>query len=613
VVRNHGREAVSLPLVIDLAADFRDLFDIRGFPRARRGDWFPPEVGPRDARLRYRAVDGVMVGTAIEFDRDPAIFAASGAPEDPAPFAPTIPAADRDGATEATTRMPGVRASFSLRLPPGDEWRLTVAVQPQPAAGPVSVASAPPDDRHAVVTTSDRDFTAVLRRCALDLDELQTSFPDGSLPAAGIPWFVAPFGRDSLINGLQTFHFAPRRAAGTLLVLAALQGDKVDHAKEEEPGKILHEMRYGEMARVGEIPHTPYYGTVDATPLFAWLAAEVAGWTGDRALYETLKPHLDRAFAWMETFGDPDGDGLIEYRTDIPGVARITNQVWKDSFDSLNHLDGRQALGPVAAVEVQGYAFAAYRRVADVAEAFGERDYALRLRAKAELLRAAVEERFWMEEFGFYAQALDGDKRQVQAASSNPGHLLLCGLPSPERAARTIARFGRPDFASGWGVRTLSADAATYNPMSYHNGSVWPHDTSLVGAGCFAYGDAGAGNAIMACLFAAARTQPLQRLPELCCGFARLDGPDDVPVPYPVSCSPQAWAAGALPLLVRSMLGLRARPGEGTLEVRPALPEWLDEVSIADLDVLGQRGSLRVSRTANGYDVDAPGIRLAES
>lgn len=437
---------------------------------------------------------------------------------------------------------------------------------------------------------------------------LQTSFPEGSLPAAGIPWFVAPFGRDSLIIGLQTFHSEPARAATTLRVLAALQGTKVDAELEEEPGKILHEMRYGEMARLGEIPHTPYFGTVDATPLFVMLFAETVAWTGDARLYDDLKPNVVRAVEWIDRYGDVDGDGLVEYRTRAEAGSHIIHQGWKDSYDSLHHPDGRPVAGAIALVEVQGYVYAGLARLAEVAATRGETSWAESLRERGEAMRSAVEARFWLPEERFYAQALDDDKRPVAAITSNAGHLLFCGLPTPERAAAVAERLRRRDLDSGWGVRTLSTSMATYNPMSYHNGSIWPHDNSLIAAGLGRYGQAEGANRIAAALLSAANLDPLSRLPELYCGFDRAEGAAaDQPVPYPVSCSPQGWAAGVGPLLARVFLGLRVDVETGELVVAPALPDWLPMLTISGLAVRGERGSVTVERDGGDWAIVVEG------
>ncbi|HKG25273.1 MAG TPA: glycogen debranching N-terminal domain-containing protein, partial [Thermomicrobiales bacterium] len=546
VLQNFSTESLSLTLGLELGADFRDLFDIRGFPFHPRGRCLPPRLEERTIILGYRGLDDAVVETAIAFDRAASVRLRRLTEERTDEPVALLPGFDAIALEPAPEGQPGALATFAVSLAPGDRWELRTVATPRPVGEPVTSAVSTGDGHEprnrATVTTDNPFFDRVLARSDRDLAALMTRFPEGTLPAAGIPWYVAPFGRDALIVGLQTLHLQPALAAGTLRVLAALQGAKIDETREEEPGKILHEMRYGEMARRHEIPHTPYYGTVDATPLFIWLFAETVAWTGDARLYRELLPNVRRALDWIERYGDKDGNGLVEYRTDAHGVARITHQVWKDSFDSLHYPDGRPAAGLITAVEVQGYVYAAYARLAEIVAASGDESWASNLRDKAEAVRRKVEEEFWLEDLGFYAQALGDDKLPVAAISSNPGHLLLCGLPSSERAARVAARLCQPDLDSGWGIRTLSSAVASYNPMSYHNGSVWPHDNSLIAAGLYRYGHAAAAGQIARALFAAAQTYPQERLPELYCGFARQEATDDAPVAYPVSCSPQAWA-----------------------------------------------------------------------
>jgi glycogen debranching enzyme len=598
-LHNYTRRSIPLTLGLEFSADFRDLFDIRGFARGQRGDLLQPRIDHREIRLGYAGLDEALVETTIRFDRDPESVLLTEEPNHRTGLVPLLPGED-DVVWEGHAEMPVVRAAFPLVLDAGASWHLAVEIEPRPATADKRAGAILPVRSgwsQSPVTSDNPFFDQIMARTVSDFEELQTQFADGSLPAAGIPWFVAPFGRDSLIAGLQTLHLAPERAIGTLRVLAALQGTKVDPVREEQPGKILHEMRYGEMARLKEVPHTPYFGSIDATPLWIWLFAETVQWTGDPELFEELLPTARRALDWIERFGDLDSDGFVEYRSQKRGAGGIANQVWKDSFDSLNHADGTKVDGPIAAVEVQGYVYAAYVELAETARAFGKSELARELERKAETLRARVEKAFWLEPEGFYAQALDGHKNPVRALSSNPGHLLMARLPAPDRAARVIARFRQDDFATGWGIRTLSARALTYNPMSYHNGSVWPHDNSLIGAGFYRYGDREAGEALTTALFDAAAIAPLRRLPELYCGFARtMEDHIDCPVAYPVSCTPQAWAAGAMPLLLREMLGLEVDLSNRTLVVNPTLPLWLNTVTIHDLRVLGHRGSITFRR-----------------
>jgi glycogen debranching enzyme len=615
-IQNHTLDPIRLPLAISWSADFRDLFDIRGFRRTRRGVIQTPRRLPDGVELAYRGLDGRTVATRVTWDR-PAEVAitppgAYGEPEE----AVHLPGLEPGEGTVPLQSPGAVATVFDVEVPPGAAWSLRVEIQPIPAGDrPVTSRSTIGDDAMfaaASFSTDNDGLNRVLARSDGDLRLLQTTFPEGALPAAGVPWFVAPFGRDSLIVGLQTLHLAPDLAAGILRVLAAHQGTRIDEWREEEPGRILHEVRYGEMARTGEIPHTPYFGTVDATPLFVLLFAETIAWTDDRALYDELLPHVRRALEWIAGPGDPDGDGLVEYVGRDTGGHRILHQGWKDSGDSLHHQDGRPvAAGPIALVEVQGYVFAAYRRLADVADRYGDGAWAAELRQRAELVRSAVEDRFWIESADSYAQALDGEKVPVGAVSSNAGHLLFCGLPSSARAARLAARLMRADLFSGWGIRTLSSDEAVYNPMSYHNGSVWPHDSSLIAFGLRRAGHAGGALAISGGLVAAALYDPHGRLPELFCGYPRVVGADHGPVPYPVSCCPQAWAAAAPPLLLRAMLGLEPDEDGAGLIVDPALPAWLSEISAHGIAIRGRRVSFTLRRRGETYDLLTGGpVRL---
>lgn len=585
-VHNYHPGSFSGTLAVALDADFRDLFDVRGFRRDARGVRLPVETTHLPMYFGYRGVDGVPASTSIDVS-------------------------DRGSANVRLGE--GMRATIEIELdiPAGAEALHTITIIP---AAPeqrnrVSASAVTPS---AKIHTGHNVLDAVLAQAARDLEGLDTPFAQGTMPAAGIPWFVAPFGRDSLIVGLQTLHLRPASALGTLQVLASLQGAKEDPMTDEQPGKILHEVRYGEMARTMEIPHRPYYGTVDATPLFAWLVAEASMWTGDEQVWNTFKPHAVRALEWIETYGDVDGDGLIEYPTSTQSSAHISHKVWKDSWDSLHYPDGRPGSGLIAAVEVQGYVYAAYTRLADAAERFGDASWAASLRERAGRVRAEVEEKFWLEADGFYAQALDSDKQPIGAISSNPGHLLFAGLPSAERAARMAARLVSPEMSSGWGIRTLSTSMASYNPMSYHNGSVWPHDNSLIAAGLYRYGLREAAETIVTGLLRAAEFDPDWRLPELYCGYPRTGDVHERPVAYPVSCNPQAWASGAFPLIIRAMLGLHVASETPVLRIDPQLPDWLDAVTISDLHVLGANGSISVSRSEHSFDIVANGVTISK-
>jgi glycogen debranching enzyme len=615
-VRNHTADYLRLPLAISWSADFRDLFDIRGFRRVRRGVVQTPRRLPDGVELSYHGLDGRNVATRLTWDRPAEVSITP-----PGAYVSPDEAVHLPGLELAVDTAPlqspgGVQAVFEVDVAPGAEWSLEVLVKPIPAGDQPGARRSAIGAKSSFIgpsfTTDNDGLNRVLARSDRDLRLLQTTFPEGSLPAAGVPWYVAPFGRDSLIVGLQTLHLAPDLVAGILRVLAAHQGTKYDEWREEEPGRILHEVRYGEMARTGEIPHTPYFGTVDATPLFVLLFAEAVAWSDDRALYDELIPNVRRALEWIAGPGDPDGDGLVEYVARPSDGRRILHQGWKDSGDSLHRSDGRPVTeGAIALVEVQGYVYAACRRLADVAGQYGDRALAAELRERAERVRSLVEDRFWIESANCYAQALDGEKLPIDAVTSNAGHLLFCDLPSPERAARLAARLMRSDLFSGWGIRTLSSEAAVYNPMSYHNGSVWPHDSSMITLGLRRAGLAGATQTLASALIAAAVLDPHWRLPELFCGYARDVGADHGPVPYPVSCSPQAWAAAAPPLLLRALLGLELDEDGPGLTIDPALPNWLNEISAHGITVRGQTVSFTLRRRGEAFDLLTSGpVRL---
>jgi glycogen debranching enzyme len=439
----------------------------------------------------------------------------------------------------------------------------------------------------------------LLDRSALDLFLLTRGMPTGPVPVAGIPWFACPFGRDSIITALETLILCPDLAVGTLRFLAAHQGRERNDLRDEEPGKIMHELRAGELANLGLIPQTPYYGSVDATPLFLMLLGQTVGWLGDDALLDELWPAAERALDWIERYGDLDGDGLVEYLCRSP--IGIRNQGWKDSDDSTTHADGRLAEPPIALIEVQGYCYAARRAMAGLARRRGDGDRAAALEERAECLAATVRERFWLPELGCYAEALDREKRPVAAATSNAAHALYCRLATPEHAAALAARFVQPDMLCGWGLRTLSSRAPSYNPMSYHNGSVWPHDNAIAAAGLLGCGQAEAGLAIVSQVCRAAQGFRGLRLPELYCGFARGDEALRVPAAYPVSCSPQAWAAGAPYMMLRAMLGLEVDATGDRVVLSPRLPDWLPWVELERLRCGRGTVSFRVERRPSGY------------
>jgi glycogen debranching enzyme len=425
-------------------------------------------------------------------------------------------------------------------------------------------------------------FNLTLTRSMADLRLLVNEGPAAGerYLAAGVPWFTTLFGRDSIIVSLQSLAFRPQIAIETLGVLAARQATEVDDWRDAEPGKILHELRTGEMSRAGELPFSPYYGSIDATPLWLILLGATFDWTGDRALLERFWPNALAALRWIDEWGDRDGDGFVEYerRSD----RGLLNQGWKDSADAIRDRDGQIAAPPVALAEVQGYVYDAKRRMSRLAALRGEIDLSERLERDADRLRERFEAAFWMEDRRYYAMALDGQKRQMNAIGSNPGQCLWTGIVSPERARHVAdTLLDRPLF-SGWGIRSYAAGQPGYNPIGYHTGTIWPHDSSIIAAGLKRYGFHEEANELIGRVLEAAQQFPAYRLPELFCGFER--DATGVPVPYPVACSPQAWAAGASFLFLTTMLGLHAHADRRELELlRPQLPSWLRSVRLTNL------------------------------
>ncbi|MDQ4041182.1 MAG: amylo-alpha-1,6-glucosidase, partial [Actinomycetota bacterium] len=455
----------------------------------------------------------------------------------------------------------------------------------------------------ASVTTPDAFASRAIRRALSDLRLLVNQGPgDGErYVAAGVPWFSCLFGRDSIITSLQLLSVRPQVACETLAVLARLQATEVDDWRDAQPGKILHELRTGELARAGEIPHTPYYGSVDSTPLWLILLGETFSWTGDRQLVDELWPHALACLRWLDEYGDPDGNGFIEYERRSP--RGLVNQGWKDSIDANRFRDGRLGQAPLALVEVQAYVFAARQALARLARLRGDDELAARQERAASELQGRFEDSFWMEDAGTYAMAIDRDRQLVDGISSNPGHALWCGIVAPERASRVAASLASPELWSGWGVRTLSSSKAGYNPIGYHIGSVWPHDNAIIAEGLMRYGYRDQASQIAGALIEATTYFRDSRLPELFCGFPRSESP--YPVPYPVACIPQAWAAGSIFQLIQAMLGMRPDASARQLELmRPSLPEWLPELTIENLRVGEAVVDLAFHREAGATSVE---------
>jgi glycogen debranching enzyme len=578
-VRNFASTPVVTVVEVSLAADFADVFEVRGLDRATEGRVLEPTHDEARVRFGYVAADGEHRQTLIELEPSPARITVDGG---------------------------RVHVAWNVRLDVRESMSLWITATPTGLGGgeaePTAArAAAALESAHAgwvgacaQVTTDNELFDRLIDASVRDLHALMMPVGDQQLPAAGIPWYVAPFGRDSLLSSCESLMINPEVARGTLLVLAGLQAQTDEGWRDAEPGKILHELRTGELARTGAIPHTPYYGTVDATPLFLMVAGGYYRWTLDLDTMRQLRPALDAALRWIDEWGDRDGDGFVEYERRAP--AGLINHGWKDSYDCIVHADGSIAHGPIALVEVQGYVYEAKLRIADVYEALGDSPSADRLRSEAAELRAAFNEAFWDPDEGFFALALDGCKRQVRSVTSNPAHCLYCGIVDDDKAEMVAERLMAADMFSGWGIRTLSGSSPAYNPMSYHNGSVWPHDNAIAAAGLKRYGFDAATNRIAGGLFDVASGARDFRLPELFCGFQR-DGSRAI-VAYPVACIPQAWAATAPFMLLQAILGISAHAPNNRLTVdRPRLPDWLGAVEIRGIRVGGSKVSLAFRQT----------------
>jgi glycogen debranching enzyme len=454
------------------------------------------------------------------------------------------------------------------------------------------------------IETSNDIFNEVLCQSMADLNMLMTDTPQGRYPYAGIPWYSTTFGRDGLITALQMLWINPRIARGVLKRLAFYQAKTVDPLADAEPGKILHEMRGGEMADLGEVPFARYYGSVDATPLFVLLAGLYVERTGDDETLAELWPAIEAALGWIDGAGDPDRDGFVEYqRASEQGLA---NQGWKDSYDAIFHADGRLAEGYIALAEVQGYVFAGKQLAARCALRLGTADQARKLMAEAQRLAERFEEAFWCEELGTYALALDGAKQPCRVRTSNAGQLLFSGIVREDRARMVAADLMRPHFFTGWGIRTVARGEARYNPMSYHDGSIWPHDNALIALGLARYGLKHAVEQVFKALFDAATYMDLRRLPELFCGFQREK--QRGPTLYPVACAPQAWASATPFTLLEAALGLEFDAQRGEIRLRnPRLPAFLDEVILREMQLGPSSVDLRVRR--HGDDVSLEVLR----
>jgi glycogen debranching enzyme len=531
---NRGMEPIELSIRLNFDADFADIFEVRSVARLRTVSHGRCETA-RDHIIFHDTASEEPRSTRIDFSR--------------------LPRTISEG-----------NVVFTVPLEPRGQWTLDIGigwtVPVFNTLRPVPLMDDGPDfsvmkwvQEAPKIVTEDQDLERAYERSIRDLAALEIALNSGyPIPAAGLPWYLAIFGRDSTITSLQTLMLNQRHAQGTLRTLAAYQAREDNAFRDAEPGKIAHEIRFGELAVSGEVPHAAYYGSVDSTPLWLILFGAYFRWSGDRKLVDDLLPAAERALEWIDRYGDLDGDGLVEYRR--RSSRGLENQGWKDSWDSVRFADGRLAEAPIALVEVQGYVYAARLSLASVYDAIGRPEDAERQRDQAASLKEIVQALFWMPEQRYFAMALDADKRQVDGITSNPGHLLWCGLPDHDKAEQVARRLMEPDLFSGWGIRTMSSSMTAFSPISYHNGSVWPHDNGLIAAGLARYGFSDESTRLINALLDSARWFNFHRLPELFCGYSRDRTP--FPVDYPVACSPQAWASGSIVQMVQTLLGINA-------------------------------------------------------
>lgn len=581
---------IELEVVLGVDADFRDIFAVRGFSTQRVAGEISVRFGGDDLQFDYRGRDEMPRHTVVSFSRTP----------------------------EAISSR---EVRFTLRLQPHQFD--TVVVRVYPVIGDdigsldgdfdrelesLAASYREWDEQSTQIRTNHELFDKeLLRASRYDIRTLIEHTPQGLVPDAGVPWYSVPFGRDAIITALQTLMYNPDIATGTLRFLAAHQGREVDQFREEEPGKILHELRRGELARLREVPHTPYYGTVDATPLFLVLFVETMDWLDSDELFQDLYEPAMHALEWIDSYGDADGDGYVEYIAHRPGG--VVNQGWKDSANSCQYPDGSNATAPIALVEVQGYVYQAKRGMARLLRRRGQATLAERLDRQAEALKQQFNRDFWMEDRQFFAQALDRDKQQIRSVTSNPGHCLWAGICDDGKAEAVVRRLMAPDMFSGWGIRTLSESSKNYNPMSYHNGSVWPHDTAIIALGMRRCGYGEDALTLVQGLVDAAFHFPDARLPELFCGFSRDTRFNSSPTAYVVSCSPQAWAAGTAFMLLQTMLDVCPEGSAKTVRLNPLLPPGFRRVEVSRMRLGDSFVDMRVDGSGSDVRVE---IRAGE-
>jgi len=560
-LQNFSGKKINFTMEFEIEADYNDIFQVRGLHRKKSGERLPVTCADNEICLGYRGLDGVTRHTHIHFSSTPEM-------------------------------INGHSAQFPISLQPHQQQEFYISIvcetgddKPQAlsylqAMQKINNHVEKFNTTTANIYTSNEQFNDWINRSAADLYMLTTFTEHGAYPYAGVPWFSTAFGRDGIITALQYLWLYPEIAKGVLAFLATNQATEHNPASDAEPGKILHETRKGELAELGEIPFKLYYGTIDATPLFIILAGEYYERTGDRTFIESIWPNIEQALMWIDRYGDRDGDGFVEYARECSNG--LLQQGWKDSDDSIMHQDGSPAKGPIVLCEVQAYVYQAKQTVAKFARLFGEEERASQLLKQAETLKQKFNKMFWCEELSTFALALDGDKQACKVKSSNAGHLLYSGIVNEEYARRTAETLLSKELFSGWGVRTLANSEVNYNPMSYHNGSIWPHDNAITAMGLARYGFRDEAMQILTGLFDVSIVLDLNRLPELFCGFDRLEGQG--PTLYPVACSPQAWASGAVFQMLQACLGMSFSAEKPQIKFnKPQLPHYIQRLQITNL------------------------------
>jgi glycogen debranching enzyme len=580
-VENYGDKTSELKLSIQFGADFADIFEVRGGTRRRRGRFLEPLLLDDGIQILYAGLDKVVRTTTLRV------------------FGPAAEIGPGEICSMLQLEPRGV-SEMSIAIKCGDttEKSLPLVLDVAREERELKIATIQATDGCEIYTDNKR-FNDWMTRSRADLSMLTNETDQGLYPYAGVPWYSTVFGRDGIITAFQTLWINPKIARGVLRFLAKTQATQANDQSEAQPGKIVHEIRKSEMARLGEVPFRQYYGSIDATPLFLFLATAYLDRTNDQALIRELWPNLEMALTWIDCYGDLDRDGFVEYSTESLG---LTQQGWKDSFDSVFHADGRLADGPIALCEVQAYVFAAKKGMATVARRLEKPELADRLMEEADQLRTNFQRAFWCDAIGMYALALDGQKRQCEVRSSNAGQCLFSGIADPESTNRIIEKLGQPPFFSGWGIRTIASSEKNFNPMSYHNGSIWPHDNSLIACGLAQRGEKSLACRILSGFLDAAVVLELCRLPELFCGFSRR--PAKAPTLYPVACSPQAWAAGSVFLLLQSCLGLYISAENSRITFSyPSLPEAIEEVCLKNLATGAGSADLVLARDGDAVTV----------